>query len=122
MSRFRTSLKWLYPGMRVKRWVGLGFLGLLVFLVGMGVIIQAHAPGDKPLAIRVADWVIHHSRTGLRPSHLGVLLTVAGVLLCFFALGKLIQSLTSVLDPAMSPGGLVDVVYKRRKLAQGRRI
>ena len=26
MSRLRTSLKWLYPGMRVKRWITLAFL------------------------------------------------------------------------------------------------
>ena len=37
-------------------------------------------------------------------------------------MGKLIQSLTSVLDPEMAPGGLVDVVYQKRKLTQGRRI
>ena len=123
MSRLRMSLKWLYPGMRVKRWVSLGFAGLLVFLVGMGVIIQTHEGVGKPLAVRVAYWLIHDMHVGLlRPGHLGVLLTVIGAGVCFFAMGKLIQSLTSVLDPEMAPGGLVDVVYQKRKLTQGRRI
>jgi uncharacterized cofD-like protein len=123
MSRLRTSLKWLYPGMRVKRWVSLGFGGLLVFLVGMGVIIQTHEGLGKPLAVRVASWLLNDMHIGLlRPGHLGVLLTLIGAGVCFFAMGKLIQSLTSVLDPEMAPGGLVDVVYQKRKLTQGRRI
>ena len=123
MSRWRTSLKWLYPNMHVKRWIALGFVGLLLFMIGTGVIIQAHEGVGKPLAVRIADWLIHDVHIGLlRPGHLGVLLTLVGAGVCFVALGKLIQSLTSVLDPEMAPGGLVDVVYQRRKLAQGRRI
>ncbi len=123
MNRWRTSLKWLYPNMHVKRWVALGFVGLLLFMIGTGVIIQAHEGVGKPLAVRIADWLIHDVHIGLlRPGHLGVLLTLVGASVCFVALGKLIQSLTSVLDPEMAPGGLVDVVYQRRKLAQGRRI
>lgn len=123
MNRWRTSLKWLYPNMHVKRWVALGFVGLLLFMIGTGVIIQAHEGVGKPLAVRIADWLIHDVHIGLlRPGHLGVLLTIVGASVCFVALGKLIQSLTSVLDPEIAPGGLVDVVYQRRKLAQGRRI
>ncbi len=122
MSRLRTSLKWLYPGMKVKRWIALGFTGLILFLIGVGVIVQAHAPGDQPLSARIADWIIRNTVRELRPGMLGVILTLLGTLLFLVAFGKLISSLTSVLDPEMAPGGLVDVIYQRRKLAQGRRI
>jgi uncharacterized cofD-like protein len=122
MNRMPTALKWLYPGMHVKRWIALGFCGLTIFLIGMGVIIQSHAIGAKPLAIRVAEWMIANVHAGVLPSTLGAILTVAGFALCLFAFGKLIRSLTSVLDPVMTPGGLVDVIYQRRKLTQGRRI
>lgn len=122
MNGLRTSLKWLHPGMGVKRWIVLGFLGLLTFLLGMGVLIQAHAPGDKPMAVRVANWLIEATELGLRPARLGLLLTIGGATICLFALGKLIHSLTSVLDPDIMPGGLVDIIYQRRKLTQGRRI
>lgn len=124
MSRLRTSLKWLHPGMGVKRWWALGFVGLLLFLVGTGIIMQTHEGGGPTLAVRVAEWfIIHYAHFGmLKPGHLGVFLTILGAIVCFFAMGKLIQSLTSVLDPELAPGGLVDVVYQRRKLTQGRRI
>ncbi len=123
MSRLRASLKWLYPNMHVKRWIALAIVGFLAFMAGMGVIIQAHEGLDKPLAVRFADWLIHHAHVGaLRPGQLGVMLTVIGASLCLIALARLIQSLTSVLDPEMAPGGLVDIVYQRRRLTHGRRI
>lgn len=121
MNRWKTTLKWLHPGMGVKRWVSLGLLGLLLFLLGTGVITQAHA-GSDPLSVRLARWIIHNIHLGMRPGMLGVALTFLGATLCFVAFGKLVASLTSVLDPELAPGGLVDVVYARRKLAQGRRI
>lgn len=122
MSRLQGHLKWLYPGMRVKRWIALIFLGMIGFLIGMGVIIQAHPAGSKPMAIRFADWLIGETKAKILPGRLGLALTGSGALVCLFGMGKLIASLTSVLDPDVAPGGLVDVVYQRRKLAQGRKI
>ncbi len=122
MNLWRNSLKWLYPGLRLKRWIAVGFCGLMLFLIGMGVIIDAHAADSDPLAVRVAKWVVRHSHIGLRPGELGILITCMGGFLCLFALGKLIASLASALDPDMRPGELLDVIYSQRKLAQGRRI
>jgi uncharacterized cofD-like protein len=122
VNLWRNSLKWLYPGLRLKRWIALGFCGLMLFLVGMGVIIEVHAADSDPLAVRLAKGVIRHAHVGLRPGALGVLITVVGGCLCLLALGKLISSLTSALDPDIAPGGLLDVIYSQRKLAQGRRI
>jgi len=121
LSTLNASLKWLYPGMHVKRWVGLGFIGLMVFLTGTGVINQEHRTHD-PLLVRAARWIINNVHLGIRPGTLGLLLTVCGAGLCLFALARLILSLTSVLDPEVAPGGLVDVIYQKRKLSQGRRI
>lgn len=121
MKSGSTPLKWLYPGMHVKRWIGLSFAGLLIFLIGSGVMLQAHK-GKPPLAIRITQWIISHLHAGIRPGLFGLFLTVSGAVLCLFALGKLIHSLTSVLDPEMTPRGLVDLIYVRRRLAQGRRI
>lgn len=121
MNRFGALSKWLYPGMGVKRWVSLGFVGFLLFLTGAGVILQAHQ-GRPPLAIRVAQWITRNVHLGLHPATLGMVITLFGAALCLVALGKLIRSLTSAIDPEMAPGGLVDVIYNRRRLTQGRRI
>jgi uncharacterized cofD-like protein len=122
MNRLRAAMKWLYPGMRVKRWIALGFCGLLIFLVGMGILSQAHAPGDLPMAARIADGIIRRVHLNLRPGGLGLLFVSFGTALCILAFGKLLQSVTTALDPEIAPGELADVVYQQRKLAQGRRI
>ena len=122
MQKLKASLKWLYPGLRVKRWTALSFLGLLLFLAGMGVLIQTHRKDSPPLSVRLAQWIITNVHVGVRPGTLGAIMAVVGLALCLFALGKLIHSVISVLDPALAPGGLVDVLYQHRKLAQGRRI
>ncbi|HHV71793.1 MAG TPA: hypothetical protein GXX38_04175, partial [Clostridia bacterium] len=37
MNKF---LKWLYPGIKVKRWFFLFILGIIIFIIGMGLIIN----------------------------------------------------------------------------------
>lgn len=121
MNRRSPLWKWLYPGMHVKRWIALGFIGLILFLLGAAIMLQAHR-GRPPLILRLAQWIIQHLHAGIRPGLFGLCLFLLGGVLCLFALGKLIQSLMSALDPEIARGGLVDVVYTRRKLAQGKRV
>lgn len=122
MNKGNAFLKWFHPGMHVKRWILLGFIGLLIFMLGMGIIIQVRGSHGETLAIRIADWVIAHSHISARPGILGLSMAVAGIILSLFAMLRLILSLTSVLDPELAPGGLVDVIYQKRRLTQGRKI
>ena len=66
-------LKWLYPGMRLKRWGCLALIGLLLLMLGSAVSIESRKEGF-PLPYRAADWII-------RNVHLGVsnIRRVAGV-------------------------------------------
>lgn len=122
MNKISTFLKWFHPGMHVKRWVFLGFLGLMSFMLGMGIIIQVRGTQGATMAIRIATWVISQLRITLHPGVMGIIFSVFGMGLCIFAFIKLILSLTSVLDPELAPGGLVDVIYQKRRLTQGRKI
>ncbi len=122
MSRFRNWLKWLNPGMGVKRWMALGFLGLGLVLFGSVVRIQSGISGDRPLSVRLADGSIHALHLGIRAPMLAALLLIAGTLICFFAFARLVGSLTAVLSPELARGGLANAVYERRKLAQAPRI
>jgi uncharacterized cofD-like protein len=108
--------------MHVKRWILLGFIGLMIFLLGMGIIIQARGSRGETLAIRIADWIIEQSHIHAHHGILGLILSIVGIALCLLALLRLILSLTSALDPELAPGGLVDVIYQKRRLTQGRKI
>ncbi len=121
-NKITTFLKWFHPGMHVKRWIALGFCGLLIFMLGMGIIIQVRGSRGDTLAVRIADWVISHSHITQRPGIIGLILSIAGILLSLYAMLRLIVSLTSALDPEIAPGGLVDIIYQKRRLTQGRKI
>ncbi len=115
-------IKLLYPGMHVKRWIVTGFLGLLIFLAGTGVMNESRPAGSHPLVVRVVEWIIAHVHLGLRPGTLGLLLTLAGAFTCLVALTCLLQSLMHALDPETRASDLPDIIFRRRKLSQGRRI
>jgi uncharacterized cofD-like protein len=72
--------------------------------------------------VRAADWIIANVHLGLRPGTLVHAVTLVGVLMCLAALALLMQSLMNALDPDMRAADLPDIIYRRRKLAQGRRI
>lgn len=117
-----SHLKWLYPGMRVKRW-------LLLIPVGMAAVIA----GTVLLAnIRIIDALgtvgtEAFRRFGLRLDNLttqlivGGLLIALGLLLIFVSLRQVVRSITSVVSPE-TQGKLADVIFQRRYLSQGQRI
>ena len=94
-------LKWLYPGMRVKRWVFLAAAGLLVF--GVGAALLALSQGA---ATRLAS--------------LGVLLV--GLVTFIAGTGAMVQSLLEVVSPAHGAHHLVDLVFQQRYLEKGPKI
>ncbi len=108
--------------MHVKRWILLGFIGLLIFMLGMGIIVQVRGSRGETLAIRIAGWVIEQSHIHAHLGIVGLVLSLSGIVLSLFAMLRLILSLTSALDPELAPGGLVDVIYQKRRLTQGRKI
>ncbi|HSV73433.1 MAG TPA: gluconeogenesis factor YvcK family protein [Chthonomonadales bacterium] len=126
MRRVRALLKWLYPGMRVKRWLLLLAAGASIAVVGLAAI--ALAAGWDPLqqAGRVVVWMAREAGVpvpGSRPIlWLGGCVTATGVALGIFATARLWTSLTTAIVPVGDSASLVDAVYRNRYLAQGPRV
>jgi len=93
-------LKWLYPGMRVKRWFLMAVIG--VFLFGIG---SALLPVEGGLALRLISLVM----------------LVSGLLLLALGAGGIVRSLLEAVIPADKPD-LVELVFQRRHLEKGPRI
>lgn len=113
-------LKWLYPGMRVKRWLLLATFGVLLISFGsLGVALIANMAvfdllGEFNNYIRL--------RTGQPVSAVvvpfGLALIVTGLLCLALAIRFLVRDIASVLKP----GGekrLADVIFRTRYLQQG---
>ena len=43
-------VKWLYPGMKIKRWLFLSFFGVLLFGMGSGLLLLAEAGSSVRIA------------------------------------------------------------------------
>src|SRR3989338_8222015 len=97
---FLWVIKWFYPGMRVKRWVG-----LLAFAVALVALSSARFFIEESFFSRA----------------LYILVTLLGVFLGVLGLRNILSSFINV----FVPGGdkeLVDMIYRKRYLEKGPRI
>lgn len=117
-----SSLKWLYPGMHVKRWLLLVPVGAFAIVVGVVLLTN----------IRVFEYLnnlgrVAFLRFGIRLDQPTTYIPISLVLIClglaliFVALRQVIRSIISVVDPR-SRDRLADVMFQKRYLSQGQRI
>ncbi len=94
------KLRWLYPGIKIKRWIFLGFLGIAIVIIGVARYIS-----DTTSWLRIADT-------------LGILL---GIMLIIAGARSMVQSFLGIFLPYLEED-LVDVIYKKRFLEKGPKI
>ncbi len=105
-----TSLAWLRPGMRVKRYAAVAALGFLLALFGVG-LASAGFPFPE-----LARWLLEQ---GVPPVPVGLGLLAVGVVLLVLGVRWMNRSILSALtDPDRVPG----LVYRRRRLEAGPRV
>jgi uncharacterized cofD-like protein len=125
MQRLIALIKWFYPGMRVKRWISLAIAGLCLSLVGIAILNRARPVDALTYANRLVYWLAETLGLPLLSPGVsrgvGTLLLLAGISIIVFAIARFSQSLTTAVNPS-AVGNLVDVVYRRRYLAQGPRV
>jgi len=126
MNRMLSWLKWLYPGMRVKRWMLLTLVGIVLVLVGFLVLtnikfVDLVQPLDDAI-----DWAYKKSGIyvgGGQPVFILVGLTViaVGLLAIFVSYFQFTRAVLAVVAPDTGDN-LADTIFQRRSLAQGPRI
>ena len=94
----RTFFKWFYPGMKIKRWILLSFLGIII--IGLSSALFLTNIIDK--------------KAGISNIFIGIIIVIIGII-------KMFNSVLTV----FVPGGdkeLVDILYQKRHLARGPKI
>jgi uncharacterized cofD-like protein len=91
--------KWLYPGIKVKRWVFASLFGVLI--VGVGAVFAVY---PYPFV-----------------SGLGIVIILCGILFIVLGMGKMIISLITLFLPQRERD-LVDILYQRRFLERGPKV
>lgn len=120
VERAISLLKWLYPGMRVKRWMLVVLFGALLNAAGFTLV----------LGLGILDWLalldseVYRLTGRFVPgvtTLIGLIAASAGVCLIFMGVRQIVRSITSVISPEHQKG-LADVMYRRRVLAAGERV
>jgi uncharacterized cofD-like protein len=116
-------IKWLYPGIGVKRWIILGVLGVLLVSAGIALTLGIEVLGF------LERWIVQLMRSvfDVLPVGIGVV-DIAGLisfglgcLLIIIGFRQTVRSLIGVIDPT-APKKLADIVYKHHYLKRGPKV
>jgi len=121
-------LKWLAPGMRVKRWLLLTFVGVGLVIVALLLLINVGAFDLLTWLDRVGGWTqnVFHADISQRSVNIPLGISIAAIgLVCIFV--SFWQVNRSIIGALLPEGGIKSIdlankIYQRRTLAQGHRI
>ncbi|MBR1807535.1 MAG: YvcK family protein [Selenomonadaceae bacterium] len=111
-------LKWLYPGMKMKRWLLLFAIGVMMFSFGGALAINYEYLGRAEEEIFMLVYRIVGSYNYAVTMFVGLIILVVGALIMMYATRSIIRSIIAVLLPDRSEK-IVDLVYQERKLGRG---
>lgn len=111
-------LKWLYPGMKFKRWLILFSVGVIMTGLGLAFVFNYKYIGNLEEAIFRAVYLwtgtYYYTVTAL----VGSAVILLGLAVMLFATRMIIRSVITVILPESSDK-LVDLIYEKRKLNRG---
>ncbi len=97
MIKILKAFKWLYPGMRVKRWSFLAVFGMIMVSMGFVMVISEATSKSKTFAAAII---------------------IAGMIAIITGIKRIIKSFVTILLPSKE-GDLVDKVYNKLILERG---
>jgi uncharacterized cofD-like protein len=112
-------LKWFYPGMHIKRWLGLALIGVAMMTFGLSYLVrEAYLEGYT-----LPDFMYYVTFQFIPRYIRGAAYMGAASFLILFSIYKLNDSLLSVLVPNRSrTESIVNTIYTQRFLRRGPKI
>ncbi|MGZ8475453.1 MAG: gluconeogenesis factor YvcK family protein [Candidatus Limnocylindria bacterium] len=109
--------RWMYPGMHLKRWLLLLFVGIAILGLGAAIFIRDLYRSVDAAEIPIVYWV---TGAWLEPETRAAIVAILGLALAGIGVWGLMRS---VISPFVARGGSVmEVLYTKRYLARGPRI
>lgn len=117
----QSKVKWLYPGMRVKRWLLLVGLGVIAVAVGCSIAfgVEIFASLERGLIRPLAR--AFGTLPQIASTILGLAVCLVGALLVVLGIRQTIRSVALIFLPE-SVDRLADIVFEQRQLKKGRRV
>lgn len=121
-ARLRAWLRWLEPGLGIKRWVGLMAVGIFLVSTGVALIVDVKLLGVLELTvIRAVDLAYVVTGHAISPVVGGIALLLLGVAVIVHGLRETIRSIVGVFLPRGDPR-LVELIVQQRQLQRGPKI
>ena len=118
MNWLKTHFKWLYPGLKVKRWLFLALMGVILSSWGLALIIEANWSAFLFFINRLLEK--HYiSYSSLMIS--GIFFIILGLFVISFSLKMGTKSVLNAVIPH-NEASLVEVIYEKRQLKKGPKI
>lgn len=111
------QLKWLYPGMRIKRWIFLSLLGALAS--GAGLVLITSAKASALMKLLTANGIFPAFEGS--PLGVGVFLLAAGLFLIVVGFHNSIASIIKVLAPEKHDD-VAEFIYRKHHLKRGPKV
>lgn len=112
-KRFSRIATWLLPGLQVKRWVFLVFLGSLLLTLGVLILLNVH-----PVHVSM-EFIRNLARS--TPTYItGSLALAVGALFFYFGIKHANLSIIDAID--YKDDDILETLYRRRKLNRGPKI
>ncbi len=113
----KSFVKWLYPGMQVKRWLLLMMLGITIISLGAAYILR------EIYVVYTFPEVVRYLTLQFLPRYVrGILFLTIGISTIVIAITRLNRSLLSAFVPAGKIDDLAQAVYNHRQLKRGPKI
>ncbi|MFA5092565.1 MAG: YvcK family protein [Candidatus Omnitrophota bacterium] len=94
-------LKWFYPGIGIKRWVGLSAFGVMLLILGTANLRSQEF------------WLVQF---------LDALIVISGIIILILGIKRMMRSFIAVFVPASRGSELIDILYQKKQLSRGPRI
>lgn len=111
-------LKWMYPGIKVKRWLLLFSVGVIVASMGLAIVFNYKYAGNFEEAIFRMVYLTTGKYYYTVTTIMGIAIIVSGLLVMTLATKQIISSVISVLIPEGSDR-LIELIFQKRKLNRG---
>ncbi|HXI45043.1 MAG TPA: gluconeogenesis factor YvcK family protein [Candidatus Acidoferrales bacterium] len=114
--------RWLVPGIGIKRWLGLVFIGLLLLALGVAHMLRQVSSDLEPGGL--AQALIDAVTLQFLPFPLrGLIVGVVGSVLVVIGAWRVIRAVTEPLRPGEDQDQpLVEVIYQKKFLARGPKV
>jgi uncharacterized cofD-like protein len=113
--------KWLYPGLKIKRWLFLAVVGILLISIGVTVTIDF----DFLRLLESGLVALIYNLTGHFPELIniiiGLIIIGIGIICVVYGISKMINSIIDALLPE-NEEELVELIYQKRYLKKGPKI